>query len=168
MPTSRPPIAIRTARVALRSAPEPWSFPPSEQAAIDVHWARSIAANPKYFNGTVYALTGLTMATDGVDATLAPIEFRQFLYWRDHGQPTVGLRDAFGAAIVRSSEGHVLLARAAPGTLTAGRYTFVTGFIDPNDRLADGTLDLLASVMTPKCRPRVPRPRVGISESESH
>ncbi len=138
-------VATRVGRVVLLSAPEPWSFPQSEQALIDAHWRRAVAANPKYFNGTVYTLLELALAEDDVRATLAPIAFRQFLYWRENGQPDVGIRDAYGAAIVRSREGHVLLVRAAAGTLTAGRYTFVTGFIDRNDRLPDGTLDLLAS-----------------------
>jgi predicted NUDIX family NTP pyrophosphohydrolase len=142
---SADPIALRTARVTLIATEQPWSFPASAQSLIDAHWARSVAANPKYFNGVVYTLTELAIEPSHVSATLAPIAFREFLYWREGGRPDVGLRDGFGAAILRSKEGHVLLCRAAPGMLNHGRYTFVSGFIDLNDRRPDGTIDLDAS-----------------------
>ena len=143
-PAAMAPRIVRVASVSLTAAALPWSYPETEQARIDAHWAHSIKANPKYFNGTVYTLTDLVHDTSAVRATLAPIEFRQFLYWRDQGKPAGGIRDAFGAAIVRSREGHVMLVRAAQGMLCAGRLTFVSGFIDLNDRTGDGMLDLAA------------------------
>lgn len=139
------PIAIRTPRVTLTATEQSWSFPAATQPLIDAHWARSVAANPKYFNGLVYTLTHFAVEPGHVSASLAPIAFQHFLYWRDLGQPDVGIADVFGAAILRSNEGHVLLCRAAPGMLSEGRYTFVSGFIDLNDRLADGRVDLAGS-----------------------
>lgn len=137
--------AFRTQTLKLRARPEPWRMPARQRADVDRHWAESLAANPRLFNGVVHVLTELTLDPEHSGAVLAPAEFKDFLFWRRNAMPLSGIRDVFGAAIVRAADGGVLLVRAAAGTLCAGQTTFVTGFIDANDLRADGTLDLDAS-----------------------
>ncbi len=136
--------AERTQRLALRTTDRPWSHPPSEHAAIGVHWEKAKVANPSFFNGIVYTVTALDVNAVETRGVLAPMEFQEFLYWRQNGMADVGICDAYGAAVLRSAEGHVMLCRPAANTLSAGKLTFVSGFIDRNDRLPDGRIDMLA------------------------
>lgn len=139
------PDVVRVSRLTLGVDPTRWSFGSERQNEVDAHWTRCIQTNPSYFNGIVYTATALSVTGEAAHARLQPIEFREFLFWRLNGMPEVGLLDAYGGAILRSREGHVMLVRAAATMLSAGKLTFVTGFLDANDLSSENTLDLGAS-----------------------
>lgn len=137
----------RIARCRLEVRDEPWPFAVMHRAAIDEHWAKRTPEQLGYFNGTVYVLVSQTLAGPDFAAVMRPVEFKNFLYWREQGFPETGVRDAFGSALIRSVEGHVLLGRQSAGNLNAGLSYMPGGFIDPRDVDEAGRIDIAASVL---------------------
>ena len=135
----------------LVAASRDWAFAREHAAAIDAHWHKRLMTHPGYFNGVVYAMAAggilRSASEDGVfSAALVAMDFKSFLYWKESGYPQAGIRDAFGSAILRSSEGHVLLGRQSAGNVNAGQAYLPGGFIDQRDVAADGTIDIGASI----------------------
>lgn len=129
------------------TAQAPWPFAEANRAAIDAHWTRAKQQNPAYFDGTVFVMTQRHQLADNrFSAVLRPVRFREFLYWRDGGMADHTVFDCFGSAIVRTSDGAVLLGRQRPGNINAGRTYLPGGFIDPRDCLDDGDIDIAANV----------------------
>lgn len=124
----------------------PWPFATTHAAAIDAHWTARIADTPSFFNGTVLTLADERESDGRYDATLRPIAFKEFLYWRDSGCPEAGIRDVFGSAIVRTADGALMMARQRAGNLNAGLTYFPGGFIDLRDISEDGTVDIEANI----------------------
>lgn len=125
---------------------EPWPFAAAQRAAIDAHWQARTAANPAFFNGIVHVLCRQSHGAGRFSAAFRQVEFKSFLYWRDHGYPEAGVRDGFGSALIRSAEGHVLLGRQGGGHLNSGLAYLPGGFIDPRDVDEQGRVDIEASV----------------------
>jgi 8-oxo-dGTP pyrophosphatase MutT (NUDIX family) len=125
-----------------------WAFAREQAGAIDAHWRKRLVTHPGYFNGVVYAMAeGKRAVAGGVfSAAMVATDFKSFLYWKEAGYPGAGIRDAFGSAIVRSREGHVLLGRQSGGKLNSGQAYLPGGFIDQRDVAADGTIDIGASI----------------------
>ena len=130
----------------LRCIDKPWAFSQGNRAAIDRHWARRQAENPSFFNGTVLILTESRITDSVLEGTFARSDFASNIYWREAGYPDTTVWDAFGSAIIRSAEGHILLSVQGAGSLSVGETRFPSGFIDHNDVGRDGTVDLAASV----------------------
>ena len=122
---------------------EPWPFVARHRDAIARHWSRRSSENPSFWDGEVLIMRGLDPRSQCLEATFSLERFSAFLYWRDHEGLDDGL-DGFGTAIVRSAEGHVLVGRAAAGTLNEGLVYLPGGFLDIRDRAPDGTLDVAA------------------------
>jgi 8-oxo-dGTP pyrophosphatase MutT (NUDIX family) len=55
------------------------------------------------------------------------------------------VREGFGASLIRSAEGYVLLGRQAPGQLNSGRIYPPSGVIDDGD-VCDGAIDIDANI----------------------
>jgi 8-oxo-dGTP pyrophosphatase MutT (NUDIX family) len=79
-------------------------------------------------------------------ASFLRTDFKSALYWREQGYPAAGVRDGFGSAILRGSDGHVLLGRQSAGHLNAGLAYLPSGFIDPADVDQDGVIDIAGSI----------------------
>ncbi len=139
---------FRVSLCALSVVPGSWRFANENRAAIDAHWDACRAANPAYFNGAIYVLSGFRLAEGRFQGELLRTDFKSFLYWRDLGWPlAAGVRDCFGAALIRSGDGAVLLGRQAKGHLNAGQAYLPGGFIDDRDVGADGSIDMTASAL---------------------
>lgn len=124
-----------------------WTYAANHRDVIAAHWQMALAANPNFFNGTIHVLLHMQVEDGHFAATLAPTEFKNFLYWRDEGFPQEArVRDAFGSALIRSREGYIILGRQRPGNINEGQAYLPGGFIDHRDVRADGTVDLRASV----------------------
>ena len=115
-------------------------------AAIDAHWQMAIAANPKYFNGTIIVGADVQHAPTTLIATCHAMQFKDFLYWRHRGKPDWGFVDLFGSAVIRARGGEILLGVAGPTTMNAGSAYCVGGFIDQRDCNANGRVDIEASI----------------------
>lgn len=72
-------------------------------------------------------------------------DFKSFIHWRDNGYPQADALDCFGSVILRSAEGHVLLATQREG-INAGTTYFPGGFIDDRDASLGGAVDVDGSV----------------------
>ena len=64
------------------------------------------------FDGTVISCRAMRCKDGALDGTFVRTDFKSFLYWREHGYADGPTRDAFGASLIRSSDGYVLLGRA--------------------------------------------------------
>lgn len=137
----------RIARCTLEARDDPWPYAEARRTAIDAHWARRPPEQQGFFNGTIYMLAAQTLAGGDFAAVMRPVEFKSLLYWRDQGFPEAGIRDAFGSALIRSAEGHVLLGRQREGNLNAGLSYLPGGFIDRRDVDGAGRIDIASSVL---------------------
>jgi len=137
---------LRTDSLRLAATGAPWPLAVENAAAIAAHFANRRAANPSFYDGQVFVLRKLAQDAAGITATLSLERFSSFLYWRDGCAEDDATLDGFGAALVRSAEGHVLAVRAAADTLNAGRVYLPGGFIDARDVRDDGTIDIDASI----------------------
>lgn len=137
---------LRTDSLRLRVIDTPWPLAVENAAAIADHFARRTAANPSFYDGEVFVLRDIWQEGTGIGATLSLERFSSFLYWRDGLADDGRTLDGFGAALVRSAEGHVLAVEASPTTLNAGRIYLPGGFIDARDVGTDRMIDIDASI----------------------
>lgn len=124
-----------------------WTYARAKAHEIDDLWRRESEANPTLFDGIVHLSARIRRSGGHLEADLFPTRFRNFLYWRSQGYEDRSVRDVFGSAVIRSSNGGVLLGRQQPGYINAGLYYTPGGFIDARDVRADGSVDLDGSVM---------------------
>ena len=122
-----------------------WTYAEINKVEIAAYWEKAHVARPKLFDGTVHLLSEYELQDEALSGTLFPTDFKSFLYWREQGYPECGLRDAFGASVIRSSEGHVLLGLQSEGHLNSGLAYPPSGMIDQND-VRDGMIDIDASI----------------------
>ena len=129
----------------LRLAAAPWAYARDNAAAIDAHWHERLAAHPHEFNGAIHIVRDYRLDHGVLTANFLRTDFKSFMHWRGSGYPPAGALDAFGSAILRSAEGHVLLGRQRTG-INAGLAYLPGGFIDARDVSAAGTIDIAASI----------------------
>lgn len=124
-----------------------WAYADVLISQISAHWRAAQAANPGYFNGPIQVLVQHAIADGTLSGVFATTDFASFLYWRSQRHKDDDtVRDCFGCAVLRSAEGHMLLAVQAPGHLNSGRAYCPGGFIDTADITAAGTIDIDGSV----------------------
>ena len=124
-----------------------WPFAKSRADEIEAHWQEATRVNPSYFNGIVHLVDDVSLESGGLNASLVRTDFKSYLYWREQGFPEAGVLDGFGSALIRSSEGHVILGRQRAGNVNSGLVYLPSGFIDEQDVEADGSIDIVASVV---------------------
>jgi hypothetical protein len=138
--------ALRIERCRLAASNAPWAYAERNAAAIDAHWRRAQISRPKLFNGVIYLMREYALDADTLTGTLVRTDFKSFLHWRENGyDDPEGTRDAFGASIIRSAEGHVLLGVQTAGHLNAGLAYPPSGMIDADDVRGD-SIDIEASI----------------------
>ena len=123
-----------------------WPFAEANKSAIEAHWAKVVQINPRYFNGVVHLVEDMRFDNCVLDASLLKTDFKSYLFWRDQGFPEAGVLDGFGSALIRSSDGHLMLGRQRAGNVNAGLAYPPAGFIDEQDVDADGSIDIAGSV----------------------
>ncbi len=123
-----------------------WQFAEENAAQIEANWQKAKALNPNYFNGVVHLMKDIRSAGNEIHATLIPTDFKSYLYWRELGFPEAGVIDGFGSALIRSSDGRFILITQREGNVNHGFAYLPSGFIDHQDVLADGAVDIGASV----------------------
>lgn len=147
MPDATSDRVSRAETCSLTAGRARWPFAEAEAAAIDAHWARRSAENPGFFNGVIHLLRHHTFENGVFKGELVRTDFKSYLYWREMGFPDASVRDAFGSALIRSAEGHVLLGRQREGNINSGLTYLPGGFIDARDVGVDGSIDIAASVL---------------------
>ena len=137
---------LRIEGCSLRVAPTTWDWASANAEAIDRHWQRRSRESPAMFNGVIHMLSAISLDGAHLHGNLVRADFKSFLYWREHGHPYAGVRDAFGSALIISAEGHVMLGRQRPGNINSGLAYLPGGFIDPSDISPAGTIDIAGSI----------------------
>jgi 8-oxo-dGTP pyrophosphatase MutT (NUDIX family) len=126
--------------------PFDWDFRHSHGPDIETIWQREVIAKPEMFNGRV--LIQHRGAPDGriFRCAYSETDYRTFLAWHRLGHPGAGVRNGFGMAALRASDGAFLLGEMGAHTANAGKIYFAAGTPDPED-IVDGRVDLAGSVL---------------------
>ncbi len=124
-----------------------WAYAAENAEAINRHWVHRSAENPAMFNGVIHLAQEAWLDGRTLRVELMRTDFKSYLSWRDAGFPAAGALDAFGSALIRSQDGHVILGRQRSGHLNAGQTYLPGGFIDVRDIKADGEVDITASIL---------------------
>lgn len=123
---------VKAVRLEIDDAP--WLYAAANRAAIAAAWQASAAANPRFFNGTVYVARGPRIAGGVFAASLVRTDFASYLHWRSAGYPgDTEFHSILGAAALISADGRIILARQRSGQLNSGVLSFVGGLIDDRD-----------------------------------
>jgi 8-oxo-dGTP pyrophosphatase MutT (NUDIX family) len=137
----------RLAACVLKVESDAWAYAQTNTEAIDAHWVQAKQRSPKYFNGVVHLVQDIRCEGDRFDASLVRTDFKSYLYWREQGFPEAGVLDGFGSALIRSSDGHIILGRQRKGNVNSGLAYPPSGFIDEQDIGANGSIDIVESVV---------------------
>lgn len=137
-------------RVELRFAPRPWPFADARRAEIDAHFAGLRRDKPAIWNGRVLLLHEFEISGDAFHGAYLETDFASFISWRDWGWPDGTVRNCFGQAALRGSDGAFLLGVMAGHTANAGKVYFPSGTPDPND-VVGTSVDLAGSVLRELC-----------------
>jgi ADP-ribose pyrophosphatase YjhB (NUDIX family) len=130
----------------LRATSDSWTYATANSELIETSWRRAVADNPQFFNGVVHLIDGLSLEDGLLDARLVRTDFKSYLFWREAGFPQAGVLDGFGSALIRSSDGALVLGRQRAGNVNGGLAYLPGGFIDARDVDGDGAIDIAASV----------------------
>jgi 8-oxo-dGTP pyrophosphatase MutT (NUDIX family) len=130
---------VATAEAHVRD--RPWAFAEQTAAAIDAHWQRRTAEQPKLFNGDVLMVEAWSVTQGRFHATCFQTDFKSFLYWREHDAPDRTVFDFCPTGALHSAEGWLILGRASPAMSNAGQiYPFCGSLHAGDDRC--GSIDL--------------------------
>jgi ADP-ribose pyrophosphatase YjhB (NUDIX family) len=129
-----------------RTAPGSWAYAAGHSEAIEDNWRRAVADNPQFFNGVIHLIDELSLEDGALNARLLCTDFKSYLFWRKAGLPQAGVLDGFGSALIRSSDGAIVLGRQREGNVNGGLAYLPGGFIDARDVVGDGSVDIAASV----------------------
>ncbi|MGD9844969.1 MAG: NUDIX hydrolase [Variibacter sp.] len=136
---------VRIARLDLAFAPRAWPFAQERRADIERHFAAQRRANPALWNGRVLMMHAFEMEGDTLRGAYLETDFASFLAWRDWGFPDQDMRNCFGMAALRGSDGGFVLGVMGGQTANPGNVYFPAGTPDPSD-IVDGRVDIARSV----------------------
>lgn len=131
-PASQEPAVHRVAEVDIDFEASPWDFAVKNAEEIARHWSVRSRENPGFFEGTVLMLRTHSLSGSRFSAVAMPVQFSQYLFWREHGQPDRSVRHVFSGAAIELAGG-ILAVQAGPDTLNAGRLHLPGGFVDMDD-----------------------------------
>lgn len=138
-------IPIQRAEIAASS--DPWEWAQTRAPKIGRFWKKLQGANPAVFNGPIHMLASDYEIRDEVlHGRCLRADFASLMYWREEGHPDSGVLNAFGSAVVRSTEGHILFGRMAAHTVNAGLVYPFGGSLDDND-VKNGFMDVEGSIL---------------------
>ncbi|MDR3493060.1 MAG: NUDIX hydrolase [Ancalomicrobiaceae bacterium] len=136
------PIILKSLDLMIRT--EPHSFPAAERAAIEAHWQRVLAANPKLWNGSAFLFDGWRVDDGGFSAEGALTDFAAFLHWRSLPANERRHFHLFPVGAIISRDQRLLVGRMSAHTANAGRHYPPSGSFDASDLvpLGNGTARL--------------------------
>ncbi len=146
-----PPRIELIQAIDYRVEQKPWRFAIDEAHAIDRHWDKLTAQNPRLYNGRVFLMHRMSVEDHDGRRVLRgagfEVDYKAFIAWRDFGTPDREVCNCFAMAALVSADGAFVLGRMNAQTANPGRIYFPSGTPDPHDRLEDGTIDLAGSVL---------------------
>lgn len=137
--------------IVIRMVPGAWPLPPELRAAVADHWAKAVAVNPHLWDGRILGLSAVggepLVAGDGVlRAEAREDAYSALLAWRSRGFPEIGVRHAFGWALIVSQDGALIYGVMGNHTANAGRVYPPGGSLEPRDVMPDGRVDYLRCI----------------------
>ncbi len=141
---------ITVSRLELPVIEHDWEWRGREADAIAERWARARAAKPALFDGRVLMMRGGVVTEDLYGAAFFETDFSAFLAWRDLDFPDPSVRNGFGMAALRGSDGAYVLGVMGEHTANAGQIYFPSGTPDRSD-VREGAVDLAGSVERELC-----------------
>ncbi len=148
---TRPDHGIKTTvipmeRLELAFAPRSWPFAQERRADIETHFAALRRAKPALWNGRMLLLHRHTIEDRVFHGAYFETDFASMLAWRHWGFPDPDVKNCFGMAALRASDGAFVLGVMAEHTANAGWIYFPAGVPDLSD--LDGCrVDLARSIM---------------------
>ncbi len=139
------PVIFAVDRLDFSFAPRPWAFAQQRRGEIEAYFATLERDKPEVWNGRVLLLSRQRVQDGVFSGDYLETDYASFAAWTAWGRPPAGVRDCFGAAALRASDGAYLLGVMAPHTFHAGMSYFPCGTPDPDD-IKDGKVDLEFSV----------------------
>lgn len=144
-----PSVRIETvAAISIhRADPYEWRFAKDQADAIEAHWQRRRADNPRLFNGRVVLMQKVEIDRAGsLAGSCFTTDYKSFLAWREFGFPDSRVTNVFAMAALRSADGGFLLGEMGAATANAGRIYFPAGTPEPDD-LKNGRVDFEGNVL---------------------
>jgi len=132
-------------RAEITAGEAPWEWAQARSSKIQRFWKKALSMNPVLFNGPIHMLRDYDIRDGVLRGQTMRGDFASMMYWREEGFPQAGAINAFGAAVVRSLEGHLLFGRMAAHTASAGQVYPFGGSLDDSD-VKDGVVDLEGSI----------------------
>ena len=128
----------------------PWSFASEAAPAIDAHWRKLVAQNPRLSNGRVLMMHRFALQQQAGGLVLKgaclQAEYKAFLSWRDFGFPDRDIWNCFAMPALRSADGAFILGEMSPFTANPGRIYFPAGTPEPGDIVGD-SVDLEGNIL---------------------
>lgn len=124
-----------------------WNYADANSRDIAANWADLQKSNPNYFDGRIYLVDGYKFTDGEFAASLLASDFKSYIYWRAQDFPDAGVWDGFGSALIRSSDGDLMIGRQRSGNVNAGLAYAPAGFIDQQDVAGDRSIDIAASAI---------------------
>ncbi len=118
-----------------------WPWAEENAEAIAAHWKAAVERKPSMFNGRVLIATEIGIEYSRLSAVCTPVDYAALNFWKNCGFPPADAFNLFGAGVVVSSDGAVLMGEMAAHTANAGQIYFPCGTPDTGD-VVDGRLDL--------------------------
>jgi 8-oxo-dGTP pyrophosphatase MutT (NUDIX family) len=124
-----------------------WPWTDANADAIDAFWKEARTEQPKLFDGPVFVFADARIEGHTFRAVCFESRFSRLLYAKRHGFPDPEVVNGFAMGAVKAADGAFLLGIMGAHTANPGQIYFPAGTPDPTDRQADGSLDLIGSVV---------------------
>jgi len=160
-----PIIIHRIRQCELAVDPAPWPVITAHKVAIRRHWQRARQANPMLHDGQVCMFKDwrLDLEASTFIGRCYLVPFSAFFHWHNNRGVDQDVRQIFGAGVVETADGGILIVQGATGTMNAGLYHLPGGFIDPSDVIvaaSEGAIDIWSQIH------REIREELGLSHAE--
>ncbi|MCS6760316.1 MAG: hypothetical protein MO852_16350 [Candidatus Devosia euplotis] len=137
--------------IDIRVVPGSWPLPSELRAAVADYWAVATTDNPHLWNGRVLGLLAAASVPMVDDDGVLRAEAREDAYsammlWRSLEFPEIGIRHAFGWALIVSQDGALIYGVMGSDAANAGRVYPPDGELESRDVLPDGQVDFLGSI----------------------
>lgn len=110
-----------------------WEWEKKNRDMIEMQFNRTVAENPKIWNGPIFLSYDITLDNGVLSAKVFETSFASFLSHRDLGWPDKNVRILFGSAIIQSCDGALLFGRMAHHTSNPSKTIPPSGAIGPED-----------------------------------
>lgn len=144
-PSGRAPIIGDVESFDCKVTEDGWPWAEKNASAIARHWQAAIAEKPDMFDGEVLLATEVAVEGSRLVAELTIVRYSALNFWSKSGFPHAGAFNLFGAGVVVTKDGAVLLGEMAAHTANAGFSYFPCGTPDTGD-VAGGKLDVEGSI----------------------